>query len=101
MEIVSFIPATLRKKTMLAAQEDRKPFLVLGASGTGKSALARWLHKNSPRSLQSFKTLHHGAKVKLAQELMDANNNLGEAVRKRDVMQKNADANKAFAHFRW
>ena len=44
---------------------------------------------------------YHTFSEKLAQELLDANNNLGEAVRKRDVMQKNAEANKAFASFRF
>ncbi len=43
----------------------------------------------------------HTFAEKLAQELLDANNNLGEAIRKKDVMQKNADANKAFASFRF
>jgi small subunit ribosomal protein S7 len=43
----------------------------------------------------------HTFSEKLAQELLDANNNLGEAIRKKDVMQKNADANKAFASFRF
>ena len=32
---------------------------------------------------------------------MDACNNLGNAVKKREDMHKNAEANKAFAHFRW
>lgn len=43
----------------------------------------------------------HTFAEKLAQELLDATNNAGEAVRKRDTMQKQADANKAFASFRW
>ncbi len=38
---------------------------------------------------------------KLAAELLDASKNLGEAVKKRDTMQRNADANRAFAHFKW
>ena len=33
--------------------------------------------------------------------IMDACNNTGSAVKKREDMHKNAEANKAFAHFRW
>ncbi len=40
-------------------------------------------------------------KERLAGEIMDACNNLGNAVKKREDMHKNAEANKAFAHFRW
>ena len=40
-------------------------------------------------------------KERLAGEIMDACNNLGSAVKKREDMHKNAEANKAFAHFRW
>lgn len=38
---------------------------------------------------------------KLAAELLAASNNEGEAIRKRDVTYKMAEANKAFAHFKW
>ncbi|HIY33459.1 30S ribosomal protein S7 [Evtepia sp.] len=40
-------------------------------------------------------------KERLAGELMDAANNTGSAVKRREDMHKNAEANKAFAHFRW
>ena len=40
-------------------------------------------------------------KERLAGELMDAANNVGNAVKKREDVQKMAEANKAFAHFRW
>ena len=40
-------------------------------------------------------------KERLAGELMDAANNTGAAVKKRDEVHKAAEANKAFAHFRW
>ena len=40
-------------------------------------------------------------KERLAGELMDAANNTGAAVKRREDMHKNAEANKAFAHFRW
>jgi small subunit ribosomal protein S7 len=38
---------------------------------------------------------------KLANELMDAANNVGASVKKRDDTHKMAEANKAFAHYRW
>jgi small subunit ribosomal protein S7 len=38
---------------------------------------------------------------KLAGELLDASSNKGNAVKKREDTHKMADANKAFAHYRW
>jgi len=38
---------------------------------------------------------------KLAAELLDAANNRGSAVKKREDTHKMAEANKAFAHYRW
>lgn len=38
---------------------------------------------------------------KLAQEFIDASNNAGEAIRKKENMHRMAEANKAFAHFAW
>lgn len=38
---------------------------------------------------------------KLAGELMDASNNRGGAIKKRDDTHRMAEANKAFAHYRW
>ena len=40
-------------------------------------------------------------KDRLANEIMDACNNLGAAVKKREDTHKMAEANKAFAHFRY
>jgi small subunit ribosomal protein S7 len=39
--------------------------------------------------------------IKLAAELLDAANKKGAAVKKKDDTHKMADANKAFAHYRW
>ena len=55
----------------------------------------RWLTNYS--RARSEKTM----KERLAGELMDASNNLGSAVKKREDTHKMAEANKAFAHFRW
>lgn len=42
-----------------------------------------------------------GMANKLAAEIMDAANGVGGAVKKRDDIHKMAEANKAFAHYRW
>ena len=38
---------------------------------------------------------------RLASELMDAANGLGASVKRRDDLQKMAESNRAFAHYRW
>jgi len=38
---------------------------------------------------------------RLANEILDASNNTGASVRKREDLHKMAEANKAFAHYRW
>lgn len=44
---------------------------------------------------------YHTFADKLCAEFLDAFNNTGEAIKKKDLMQRNAEANRAFAHFRW
>lgn len=64
-----------------------------------RMALAlRWIIEASRK--RSNKEYHTFAE-KLAAELMDATQNQGEAVRKRDIALKQAEANRAFSHFRW
>ena len=46
---------------------------------------------------RSEKTMHE----RLANELMEAANNSGNAVRRKEEMHRMAEANKAFAHYRW
>ena len=55
----------------------------------------RWITKYS--RLRSEKTM----KERLAGEIMDAVNGLGGSVKKREDTHKMAEANKAFAHYRW
>ncbi|MBN1495223.1 MAG: 30S ribosomal protein S7 [Spirochaetes bacterium] len=55
----------------------------------------RWLVTNS-RS-RSEKTMFE----KLAGELMDAYNNTGTSIKKKEDTHKMAEANKAFAHYKW
>lgn len=55
----------------------------------------RWLTMFARK--RSEKTM----KERLAAEIMDACNNTGASVKKREDTHKMAEANKAFAHFRW
>jgi len=43
----------------------------------------------------------HTMQERLALEIIDASNNTGAAVRRREETHKMAEANKAFAHYRW
>ncbi len=61
-----------------------------------KQSLAmRWILEAADK--RSEKTM----KSKLAGELLDAYDNKGSAVKKREDVHKMAEANKAFAHYRW
>ena len=55
----------------------------------------RWLTKYT--RLRGERTMAE----RLAKELMDAANNTGASVKKKEDTHKMADANRAFAHFRW
>lgn len=67
--------------------------------GDRRSSLAiRWIIAAARKRANSE---YHTFAEKLAAELLSAVNNEGEAVRKRDTVQKMADANKAFSHFRF
>mgnify|MGYP000715323204 CR=1 FL=1 len=68
----------------------------LGARRDRRNALAvRWIigfaQKRSGQSMAE----------KLAAEILDAYSNRGASVKKRDDTHKMAEANKAFAHYRW
>ncbi len=62
------------------------------------SLALRWIIEAARK--RSNKEFHTFAE-KLAAELNDAIQNQGEAVRKREIAIKQADANKAFSSFRW
>ena len=47
------------------------------------------------------RTGERGMSNKLAAEIVDACNSTGGAVKKKDDMHRQAEANKAFAHYRW
>jgi len=67
--------------------------------GDRREALAiRWLIEAArSRSSKEYKTFD----AKLAAELMDAANNQGNAIRKKEETLRMAEANKAFSHFRF
>jgi len=55
----------------------------------------RWIKDSA--SSRSGKSMRE----RLAAELMDAASNNGSAVKKRDETHRMAEANRAFAHYRW
>lgn len=58
----------------------------------------RWIASFAQkRSNREFHTYDQ----KLAAELLDAANGIGEAIKKRDLVHRMAEANRAFAHFKW
>jgi len=71
----------------------------IAVRGPRKDSLAiRWIiFASRARSSSEYKSFSQ----KLAAELMDAANGEGGAVKKRSDMERMAEANKAFAHFRW
>ncbi len=59
------------------------------------SLALRWIAEYS--RARGGKSMHE----KLAAELLDASNNTGASVKKREDVHRMAEANKAFAHYRW
>lgn len=60
-----------------------------------QSLASRWIIEASRARSE------HSMMERLAGELIDAANNRGSAIKKREDTHKMADANKAFAHYRW
>jgi small subunit ribosomal protein S7 len=61
----------------------------------GQALAIRWLI-NASRARSE-----HTMTERLANEFMDASNNRGSAVKKREDTHKMAEANRAFSHYRW
>jgi len=61
----------------------------------GQALAIRWLIGSSRGRSE------HTMEERLSGELMDASNNRGTAVKKREDTHRMADANKAFSHYRW
>lgn len=91
----------------VSPKQEVRPRRVGGASyqvpvevrGERKTSLAiRWLiQAAAARSNREYRTFSE----KLAAEFLDASENQGGAIKKRDTMHRMAEANRAFAHFRW
>lgn len=93
--------------TIIAPKMEVRPRRVGGASyqvpsevrGDRKTHLAmKWLLEAARK--RSNKEFHTFAE-KLAAEMVDTLNNTGNAIKKRDMVHKMAEANRAFAHLRW
>jgi small subunit ribosomal protein S7 len=65
------------------------------AEDRGHTLAMRWLIASA--RARSGKSMEE----RLASELVDAVNGRGAAIKKRDDLHKMAEANKAFAHYRW
>jgi small subunit ribosomal protein S7 len=63
--------------------------------GRGTTLALRWLVNNSRARKE------HSMAERLVGEVMDAANGTGVSVKRREDMHKMAEANKAFAHYRW
>lgn len=102
-------PLTVFEKAInnVAPKLEVRPRRVGGASyqvpvevrGDRKEALAiRWILAGAKSKSNKE---YHSFDKKLAAELMDASNNTGVAIKKKEDVQKVAMSNRAFAHFRW
>jgi small subunit ribosomal protein S7 len=63
--------------------------------GRGTTLALRWL------TMFARQRREHSMAERLANELLDASNNVGATVKRREDTHKMAEANKAFAHYRW
>jgi len=80
--------------TLKKALDNVKPAVQVKAARSMTLGL-RWLVDNA--RLRREKSMAE----RLANEMIDASNGLGAAVKKREDTHKMAEANKAFAHYRW
>lgn len=92
------------------ALENIKPALEVKSRRVGGSNVQVPIEVSEERSqtlalrwLVNYARLRNGRGManKLAQEIIDAANGVGGAVKKREDTHKMAEANKAFAHYRW
>jgi small subunit ribosomal protein S7 len=103
-------PATNPLDILQRAVDNAKPRLEVKARRVGGATYQVPLEVPSDRQfslalrwLVSFADSRKGIPMKeaLAAEILDAYQGQGNAIRKRDEVHKMAQANKAFAHFRW
>ena len=92
------------------ALENIRPVLELKSRRVGGANLSVPVEVNDDRAqtlalrwLVNYARLRSGKTMaeKLAYEIIDASNGIGGSVKKREDTHKMAEANKAFAHYRW
>ena len=92
------------------ALENIRPVLEVKARRVGGANLSVPVEVNDDRAqtlalrwLVNYSRLRSGKTMaeKLAYEIIDASNGIGGSVKKREDTHKMAEANKAFAHYRW
>ena len=92
------------------ALENIRPVLELKSRRVGGANLSVPVEVNDDRAqtlalrwLVNYSRLRSGKTMaeKLAYEIIDASNGVGGAVKKREDTHRMAEANKAFAHYRW
>ena len=86
-------PAIEVKSRRVGGATYQVPIEVKGTRGT--TLALRWLVGYAQARRE--KTMHE----RLMNEILDASNGLGAAVKKREDTHKMAESNKAFAHYRW
>ncbi len=93
-----------------AALENIKPALEVKSRRVGGANYQVPIEVKSDRSRQlalrwlvNYARLRNGKSMadNLANEIIDASNGTGAAVKKREEIHRMAEANKAFAHYRW
>ncbi len=108
--IVAKNPSTNPLEILQRAMDNAKPRLEVKARRVGGATYQVPLEVTSDRQMSLaarwIVDLADGRKGQplqsaLATEILDAYQGQGNAIRKRDEMHKMAQANKAFAHFRW
>jgi len=97
-------------KVFKKAMDNAKPILEVKARRVGGSTyqIPIEVPHNRRNSLAMRWLINYAAdrpgrsmREKLASEFLDASNNTGGAIKKREDTHKMAEANKAFAHYRW
>ena len=97
-------------ETFEKAMENIKPALEVKSRRVGGSNLQVPIEVSDERSqalalrwLVNYARLRNGKSMadNLANEIIDASNGIGGAVKKREDTHRMAEANKAFAHYKW
>jgi len=109
-ELIAKNPATNPLEVLQRAVDNAKPRLEVKARRVGGATYQVPLEVPTDRQFSlalrwvvNFADARKGVPMKeaLAAEILEAYQGQGNAIRKRDEVHKMAQANKAFAHFRW